>query len=274
MKLLKTYYPYPKFPAISISGTKCVLKCRHCAGYYLKNMIPANNPEKLVKICKVLAANDANGVLISGGYDKKGRLLNLGKMISAMKKIKKETGLMINIHSGFVETNLLENLADCVDVASVDIAGDKTIKNIFRLQKTSQDYFDNIKKIKNHGIEVVPHICVGFGEELHCLELLKEVKPEIIVFIGFRQTEGTELENFAEPKPEDWKNVITHAKKLFPETELALGCMRSRKNRVEVELEVLKAGIDRIVIPAKKTLAFAKINNYEIKRYETCCAVP
>lgn len=273
MKKLKVYYPQPKFPAVSISGSKCILKCRHCNGFYLKNMLCADTVEKFIKLCRRLADKGTIGLLISGGYDKKGGLLNLNKIARALRKIKKETNLIINLHSGFVDRNILDGLADCIDIASVDIAGMRQIKEVFGLNKTPQDYLENIKLIKSYGIAVVPHLCIGFGEESRCLELLKELKPEIIVFIGFRQTEGAELDNFKEPKPKDWKNVIAYAKKIFPKAELALGCMRSRKNKEKVEMAALKAGVTRIVLPSKKTLEFASANNYKIKKFESCCAL-
>jgi uncharacterized radical SAM superfamily protein len=132
-----------------------------------------------------------------------------------------------------------------------------------------------MKVMKSAGIKVVPHLCIGFGEELYCIELLKkELSPEIIVFIGFRQTKGTELESFAEPSLENWKETIAYAKKLFPATELALGCMRSRKNKEKIELEALQAGASRIVLPARKILEFALRNNYRIEDFESCCAMP
>ncbi|MBU2565322.1 MAG: radical SAM protein, partial [Candidatus Thermoplasmatota archaeon] len=93
--LLKTYYPSPGFPPISISGDKCTLKCRHCSSVYLKNMIPSETPEKLTKVCRKLDENNAVGILLSGGYNKDGKLLNLERMLPAVKKIKKETKLII-----------------------------------------------------------------------------------------------------------------------------------------------------------------------------------
>ena len=100
---LKTYYPYPGFPPISISGGKCALKCRHCRGVYIKNMLSASTPEKLMEVCRKLDENNAVGILLSSGYNKDGGLLNLKRMLPAIKKIKKETKLIINIHPGFVD---------------------------------------------------------------------------------------------------------------------------------------------------------------------------
>ena len=40
-----------KYPAISITGNECALKCDHCQGKILDSMVQASTPEKLVEQC-------------------------------------------------------------------------------------------------------------------------------------------------------------------------------------------------------------------------------
>lgn len=61
-------------------------------------MIPASNPEKLLKICKDLKANHALGVLLSGGSRKDGTV-PLDEFAHTISLIKKETGLLISAHT-------------------------------------------------------------------------------------------------------------------------------------------------------------------------------
>lgn len=268
---LKTYYPYPCFPPVSISGGECALKCRHCGSVYLRNMIPAPTPEKLIKVCRI---NENNGVgfLLSGGYDEKGRLLNLERMLNAIKKIKKETGLIINIHPGLVNKKVSEQLD--VDFASVEIPSDTMIKNVFRLNAKTDDYVETYYNLKNAGIDVVPHVCIYSGDEHKLLKSIE--KPSAIVVIVFTPTKNTPMQNESAPEAKMIGKVIRNIKKMFPESEISLGCMRPRNRfvRAGIEIEALKSGVSRIELPSEKTISYAKEKGYEIKRLEACCALP
>ena len=63
-----------KYPAVSITGSECALKCDHCEGKILASMEDASDPRKLVDLCRRLAARKHLGVLISGGCDAVGKL--------------------------------------------------------------------------------------------------------------------------------------------------------------------------------------------------------
>ena len=270
--ILKTYYPYPSFPPVSVSGGECRLKCRHCNSIYLKGMTRAETPEKLIKVCKKLDENDAIGVLLSGGYNEDGGLLNLERMLPAIKKIKKKTKLIINIHPGFVDKKTACNLD--VDFASLEIPSNFMIKNVFRLNKTTNDYVETYYNLKNAGIDVVPHICVYSGDEHKLLENIEKLSA--IVVIVFTPTKNTPMQNEKTPAPERVGNAIKNIKKMFPETEISLGCMRPRNGRIreDIEIEALKSGASRIELPSKKTIEYAKQHGYEIKRFDACCALP
>lgn len=270
--LLKTYYPSPSFPPISISGDKCALKCRHCNGVYLKGMIPASTTDKLMNICKKLDENNAVGILLSGGYNKNGKLLNIERMLPAIKKIKKETKLIINIHPGLMDKNAADNLD--VNFASVEIPSDDVIKNVFRLDKTTNDYVETYYNLKNANIDVTPHVCVYSGDEDKLLEKIEKLST--VVVIVFTPTKNTDMQNEKIPEAKKIGNVIRNLKKMFPETEISLGCMRPRKNRIreDIEIEALKSGVSRMEIPSKKTIQYAEEHNYEIRRFDACCALP
>ncbi|MBU4255941.1 MAG: radical SAM protein [Candidatus Thermoplasmatota archaeon] len=281
-KILKTYYVWPRFPSVSMSGKSCMLSCRHCNKYYLENMTPAVTDEELVRVCRRFYENNAVGVLLSGGCDKNGRMINLEKNLSAIKKIKDETGLIIKLHTGFVDEKLAENLKDIIDVASMEMVGSNTIiKEIFGLNATVNDYVETFRNLQDVGVNVAPHVCVGLHngrvrEEFKALELIKEnIKPETVVIIVFRPTKNTVLQDLQPPSPEDVGSVVKKAKKLF-DVEISLGCMRPRNRfvRAEIEIEALKSGASRMEIPSKKTISYAKEKGYEIRRFDACCALP
>ncbi len=235
-------------------------------------MIPAETPMSLVKACRKLNENNGVGFLLSGGYDKNGKLLNLERMLPAIKKIKKETKLIINIHTGFMDKDIADNLD--VDSASLEIPSNNTIKNVFRLDKTTDDYVETYYNLKNAGIDVTPHVCVYSGDEHKLLEGIE--KPSVIVVIVFTPTKNTPMQNEKNPGPKMVGNVIRNIKKMFPETEISLGCMRPRKTiiREEIEIEAFDSGVSRIEIPSKKTISYAKEKGYEIKKFDACCALP
>jgi hypothetical protein len=69
--------------------------------------------------------------------------------------------------------------------------------------------------------------------------------------------------------------VVERARRLMPETELALGCMRPREDgKSEVELAALRAGVRRIVLPSEATIDAARREGFKVVRLEACCSLP
>ncbi|MBU3902201.1 MAG: hypothetical protein KKE04_02405, partial [Candidatus Thermoplasmatota archaeon] len=101
-------------------------------------------------------------------------------------------------------------------------------------------------------------------------------KPSAIVVIVFTPTKNTPMQNEKTPEPKMIGNVIRNLKKMFPSSEISLGCMRPRDRRIraEIEIEALKSGASRMELPSKKTINYAKEKGYEIKRLGACCALP
>ena len=82
------------FPSISITGSSCALKCKHCNGKVLDTMFPALTPKALFDLCAKLKDNRAVGCLISGGCLPDGSV-PIGEFVDAIAKIKKELGLTV-----------------------------------------------------------------------------------------------------------------------------------------------------------------------------------
>ncbi len=269
---LKVYHPIPRFPPISISGIRCTLKCKHCSGLYLKGMQSADTPEKLIRACQELDKNNAVGTLVSGGSDNNGRMLNLTRMLGALRKVKKETDLIINIHPGLITKEIARELA--VDFASLEIPSDTVIRKVFNLDVRRQEYVETYHNLSDAGITVVPHICLYTGEES---ELLKDITGlSVIVVIVFTPTRNTPMSAEKSPDVKDIGRVINNIHQMFPDTEISLGCMRPRgvMVREEIEIEALKAGVSRMEMPSRNTIRYAMNSGYEIKKFDACCALP
>ncbi|PVX27096.1 MAG: radical SAM protein, partial [Candidatus Bathyarchaeum sp.] len=119
------------FPTISVTGSSCALKCKHCYGKVLETMHSATTPEKLFDLCKNLKAKGAVGCLISGGCLPDGSV-PLDPFMGSIKKIKKELGLTVFVHTGVVDFSTAKQLKDAgVNAALIDVIGsDETIREV------------------------------------------------------------------------------------------------------------------------------------------------
>jgi hypothetical protein len=276
---LKIYYPLPKFPPISLSGTQCRLNCQHCNREYLRGMAPATTPDALVALCHRLKKQGAHGVLLSGGSDRGGGILNLPAMLDALHRIKAETGLILNIHPGLVDEATARALApqhDGVDFASLEIPSDATIRDVFGLDASREGYLATYRRLRNAGVNVVPHVAVYDGTEDRLLAGLESEPPEVIVVIVFSPTRDTPMAASPPPTPKMVGDVISRIGARFPAAEIALGCMRPRDRalRDALELAALEAGVLRMELPSRKTQAIAQSRGYTLHRLDACCALP
>lgn len=274
-------YPHPRFPTISITGKACALNCKHCGRHYLRSMLPCPSPSVLYRTCSNLAANGARGVLLSGGYNREG-YVPFEPFLDAIERIKRETGLFLNLHTGLTPPPLARELGKAgVDMASVDLIGaDETIEYVLGLQRTTEDYERTLKTLSKSIPRVVPHICIGIhgGEvkgEFKALEMAATTNVAALVFLVLIPTPGTAFEDVEAPAPPVVGEFIAKARIKFPEIPLALGCMRPKsKGRIETELQALRSGIDRIEIPSAETIRTARKMGLEVRRLDACCAVP
>lgn len=278
---LRFYYPKPRFPSVSITGSSCALRCKHCSGHYLAGMRGAETPSKLKEFCAAHEADGGLGVLVSGGSDLQGRV-PLGRFYGALGWVKENTGLIVNVHTGLLDTRQAEELASTgVDIVSVDVVGsDETIRRVYGLDATVEDYAETLNALKDASVaNVVPHICVGldFGEvrgEARAIEVASEIEPEIIVILGLIPTKDTAMEAVDPPSSEDLAKVVAATRLMSPGSSVAVGCMRSRVDKSRGEVLAIRAGADRLVLPASTTVKAAAEAGFEIKHLDGCCSIP
>ncbi len=283
---LKIYTPNKRFPAISITGSECALGCEHCDKKYLKGMKPLQNNADLENYLTELSKNNGVGALISGGCDPDGAVPLIG-FLDTVKKVKDQTNLIINVHTGLLNEETAKKLAEAnVDIISFDINMDnEVIKDIYHLNKELDDYKRAVSLLKKYNLNIVPHICVGlyYGrlhKELESIKFLKEINPSLIVLIALippKSSKEYKKTKFETPKPIDIAKIVATIRFLSPKTEISLGCMRPRKNlKIEIEKYAVRAGITRIENPSKKTINWVKKRNPEVKFkfYSSCCAIP
>jgi hypothetical protein len=267
------------FPTISVTGNGCALKCKHCGGKVLETMYPAATPEKLLDLCARLKHNGTLGCLISGGCLSVGSV-PIGKFVDAIKKVKRELGLTVFVHTGIIDFDTAKKLRNAgVDAALIDVIGsDETIREIYNLNVTVKQYEVSLKALYEAGVAFVPHVIVGlhYGKlegEFHALKMISRYKPSALVIIAFMPIHGTEMSTVDPPKPEDIAKVITAARLMFPTTPLVLGCMRPKgEHRIKTDILAIKAGVNAIAFPTEEAIEFAKNQGYSVFFSSFCCS--
>jgi uncharacterized radical SAM superfamily protein len=268
-----------QFPTVSVTGTSCALNCKHCEGKILETMMPALTPEKLFALCMKLKKHGASGCLISGGCLPDGAV-PLDPFLPTIKKIKREIGLTIFVHTGIINYDTALTLKNAgVDAALLDIVGsDETIEKIYNLNMNVDDYFESLKALHKADLNFIPHLIVGLDDgklkgELDALKLITSVKPSALVVIAFMPIHGTAMAQAIPPKPTDIAKVMTTARIMFPMIPIVLGCVRPKgKHRAETDVLALKAGVDAIAFPSEEAIKYVKSNGYSFSFSSYCCA--
>ncbi len=267
------------FPTISVTGEACALNCKHCGGKVLNTMYSATAPEKLFELCMQLKRKGALGCLISGGCLPNGSV-PLGKFINAIERIKCDLGLTTIVHTGITDFSTAKQLRNAgVDAALIDIIGsDETIREIYKLNVTVKAYDNSLKALHEAGIAFVPHVIVGlhYGKlkgEMDALQMISKYQPSALVIIAFMPIYGTEMEKVEPPKPMDIAKVIATARLMFPQTPLALGCMRPKgRHRIKTDILAIKAGVNALAFPTEEAVETAKKLGYDIAFSSVCCS--
>ncbi len=268
-----------EFPTISITGKECSLRCKHCNGNVLGTMLPATTPADLLRICQQLKNQGAIGCLISGGCMPDGSL-PLSKFVPSIAEIKQKLELTVLVHTGIMKPAVAKALREAgVDAALIDIIGsDETIEEITGLRTTTRGYEEALAALQDSGIKYVPHVIVGmhYGKlrgEFNALRIISHFRPESLVIIAFMPIRGTQMERVYPPRPIDIARVIAIARRMFPSTPLALGCMRpGGEHRSETDVLSIKAGADAIAFPSGEAIRFAEKNGYKTMYSHVCCS--
>lgn len=271
------------FLNISITGNDCQLQCSHCRGLLLKGMIPADSSKRLVEITKeYLKSGNLKGMLISGGFDRSGKLAFAG-IIDGIKEIKtKYPYLTLYIHTGFLSMKEVRALKSSgVDAVLTNlIKSQKAIEEVYNLSgRTYRDYIDTIKILKEYDLKVSPHIIIGLengelSDEFTMVEDAMDLNVDSIVFVILKKVSKEISFPVSKVPHEDIIKLVAHARRRSPDTLLSFGCAKPPgKDRHLLEIELIKAGIDAIAFPSEKTVEYAIENKIAHTFLEKCCAI-
>ncbi len=271
------------FLNISITGNDCRLQCSHCRGVLLKGMIPAGSSKRLIEITKkYLKSGNLKGMLISGGFDRSGKLA-FDSIIDGIKEIKaKYPYLTLYIHTGFLDRKEAQALKSSgVDAVLTNlIKSQKAIEEVYNLSgRTYQDYLNTIKILKEYGLKVSPHIIIGLengelSDEFTMVEDAMDLNVDSIVFVILKKASKNISFPVSKVPPEDIIKLVRHARGLSPYTLLSFGCAKPPgKDRHLLEIGLIKVGIDAIAFPSEKTVKYAIENKIAHTFLEKCCAI-
>lgn len=276
-------FPFQKnrFAAISVTGNHCDLQCAHCKGRLLESMIPAKDPETFSRVADRLLLDGAHGFLISGGADLNGEV-PLEKFIPAIKTIKeKDPHFKVIVHTGLIRKEIAKGLKEAgVDQILIDVIGDdRTIREVYHLNKRVEDYEETLWMLKEIGHRLAPHILIGhhWGEikgEWKAVELVTRVSVETIVLIILKTLLPVRKNHFKVPKPEDTSRISAIARILNPKIPVRMGCIRpAHPWKAAMEKGAIDSGVNTIAYPLQGTIDHAKEIGLETRFVEMCCSL-
>ncbi len=270
-----------KFISISTTGTNCALNCEHCKTNSLKGMIDLPNyKDGLFNLCRQLADDGTKGILLSGGSDKRGRVPLL-KYIPDLIRVKQELKLSVSVHPGLPDEETCAELAKVnLDSVMLDIIGDeKTVKEIYHLNKKPSDYEDVLERLEKYNLPAIPHILLGhyFGEmssEYEALEMVKRHKLKMLVLLVMMPIPGTKISVDKLPSFEEINEFFIKARNDLPNIPIILGCARPMGDfKQKIDRAAIDAGLNGIAFPAEGIVQYVSEKNFDFEFIDSCCGV-
>ena len=162
----------------------------------------------------------------------------------------------------------------------VDIIGnDQTIRDVYHLDATTEDYDAVMERLSRNGVPLVPHIILGlhFGKmlgEWKALEITAKYPLKLLVLVILMPLSGTKMEQVQPPPADEIGAFFETARKALPETEIMLGCARPLGGiKKEIDRLAIDAGLNGIAYPAEGTVAYAREHGLEPQIINACCGV-
>jgi len=270
-----------EFVSISLTGTACALNCAHCKTNVLHGMLDLRQyPGSLFELCAELAERGARGVLISGGSDKRGRV-PLFPHIADIKRVRKELGLAVRVHTGLPDRETCAALGEVdLDGAMIDVIGHRdTIREVYHLEADPEDYENALAWLEEYRVPMIPHIILGlhFGKMLgeeYALEMIARHPPKVLVLVILMPLTGTPMMGLVPPSLEEIGAFFSKARKQLPSTPIVLGCARPLGNlKLQIDRLAVDAGFNGIAYPASGIVEYAKQRGLQPRFISACCGI-
>ena len=200
--------------------------------------------------------------------------IGIAPYVGVIRAVKRELGLLINIHAGNVSPEEAECLASSeADLFSLDVHQDPlVIDGPLHRPGRKEDYVRSMEALLASGAKVVPHITVGLSKQdaLQSVQALAGKGFERAVVLVLIPTPGTPICALPMPDDEDVLVIVDMLKNMG--IEPIMGCMRPRGDH-RLEIECVKRGVRTIALPSRKTVEWARNNGFEVRDVPLCCAL-
>jgi len=267
------------FLPISITGSGCALNCDHCDTKILDPMLPLDPKEGIFNMCKRLKESGTESVLISGGSLKDGRVPFM-KHIHEITRIKQELGLKIIMHTGLVDEEMARGLRDAnVDGVALDIIGsNETIKEVYHIDCTIDQYDYSLDILSKYGLSLRPHIILGlhygkFLGEYDALEMISKYPVHALILVILTPLHGTPMQGMAPPNADEVAEFFHASRIKMPKTKILVGCARPAGDyKKKVDMAAVEAGLNGIAYPAEGVIEHAVKLGLAPKFFENSCS--
>jgi len=267
------------FQTLSVTGSHCALNCDHCGTKVLEGMRVASSRTRFQQAIIELPQNGAEGVLISGGCLDDGSV-PLDRFLDQIADLKAQ-GLTVLVHTGLVRPEIARGLkAAGVDQVLLDIIGDnQTIRDVYHLDKTVDDYRRALSLLQTHGLYAVPHIVVGlhYGAlrgEFEALRMISEEGANQLVVVVLTGLPGTPMARVPSVSGDDVARVLAAARLMMPTMPLSLGCAKPPgPEKRAMERYAVDVGVQSLAYPLAETIDYATAKGYHIRFHEKCCSL-
>ena len=268
-----------RYPAVSITGDRCLLQCEHCRGKLLEPMLKADQPEAFKKVGLELGRRGAQGLLLTGGSDGNGRL-PWEHFFSAIKEIHEKTGFYLSAHTGFADLDTCLRLKSTgVRQGLLDVMGDdQTAASVYHLRGL-KPVLKGLEAIKKSGLELAPHVVAGlqYGKivaEKKALEIIRSFNPDALVVVVLTPLKGTPMAGVSYPDPVEIGRLIALARTMMPDVPISLGCERPRnRDGWLMEKLAIRAGANRMAVWSEVAIEEALRLGLKPRFQTTCCSV-
>lgn len=267
------------FMTLSVTGDACALSCEHCGMKVLEGMLPVKSPARFDQMASALVEGGAQGVLISGGCLEDGSV-PLDRFLDSIADLKAK-GMKVLVHTGLVRRSVAQGLkAAGVDQILLDIIGDnETIRDVYHLDRTIQDYRDALAILREEGLEAIPHVVIGlhFGQirgEWEALRMIQEEGAAQLVLVVLQALPGTGMADVPSVRGDEVGRILAGARLMMPRTPISLGCAKppGREKRA-MERYAVDVGVQSIAYPLPETVRHAESMGLAVRYHEQCCSI-
>jgi lipoyl synthase len=269
------------WPAVSITGADCALKCDHCKARILEPMTPARTPEALWRAVNEFVAGGARGMLLTGGSNQRNEV-EYDAFFSTLRRIKDRfPSFRIAVHTALVDRPTAQRMEEAgIDVAMMDVIGaQETVTQVYHLKRPVADFERTLEHLVETRMRVVPHIVLGlhygrFLGERQALEAVARHRPDALVLVVVMPTYATPRRPFAVPDVHESGRFFLEARAALAGIPLLLGCARPAGSaKAVIDTYAVMAGLDGIAHPFEGVVELAARLGRGVRATAACCAM-